>query len=57
MQQHTEEKAAENKEMLDLIESIQTLFTKFMNRLYNLADDNKVAEMKKIEKLLKELID
>lgn len=54
---NSEEKAKENKEMLELIESIQGLFTKFMNRLYNLADDNKVAEMKKIEKLLKELID
>ena len=53
----TDEKAKENKELVELLEDIKALFTKFMSRIYNLADDNKVAELKKVQKLLKEIID
>lgn len=53
----TEEKAKENKELVALLESIKGLFTKFMSRIYNLADDNKVEQLRKVEKLLKEIVD
>jgi hypothetical protein len=53
----SEDKEKENKEMIDLLEDIQKSFTKFMNRISNLADDNKVDALKKIQKLLKELLD
>jgi hypothetical protein len=53
----SEEKETENKEMIALLESVQSLFTKFMNRISNLADDGKLEAIKKIEKLLKEIVD
>jgi hypothetical protein len=54
---NSEEKAKENKEILAVISNIQSLFTKFMNRISNLADDGKIEQLKKIEKLLSEIID
>jgi hypothetical protein len=54
---NSEEKAKENKELIALLESIKGLFTKFMSRVYNMADDNKVEQLRKIEKLLKEIVD
>jgi hypothetical protein len=54
---NSEEKAKENKEILAVIDNIKSLFTKFMNRISNLADDNKIEQLKKIEKLLSEIID
>lgn len=54
---NSDEKKEENKEIVEVLESIQSLFTKFMNRISNLADDGKLEQMKKIEKLLKEIVD
>jgi hypothetical protein len=54
---NSEEKAKENKEMIKLLDSIKALFTKFLSRVYNLADDNKIEQLRKVEKLLKEIID
>ena len=53
----SEEKEKENKDIIALLESIQSKFTKFMNRISNLADDGKLEQLKKIEKLLEEIID
>lgn len=53
----SEEKKKENKEIIAALENIQVLFTKFMNRISNLADDGKLEAIKKIEKLLKEIVD
>lgn len=53
----SEEKKEENKEIIELLESIKGLFTKVMNRISNLADDGKADALKKIEKLFKELVD
>jgi len=53
----SEEKDKENKEIIELIESIKGLFTKVMNRISNLADDGRADSLKKIEKLFKELLD
>lgn len=53
----SEEKETENKATIAILESIQGLFTKFMNRISNLADDGKLEQLKKIEKLLKEIVD
>jgi hypothetical protein len=50
-------KNAENKEIIAALEDIQVLFTKFMNRISNLADDGKLEAIKKIQKLLKEIVD
>jgi predicted transcriptional regulator len=50
-------KNAENKEIIAALEDIQALFTKFMNRISNLADDGKLEAIKKIQKLLKEIVD
>jgi hypothetical protein len=54
---NSEEKKSENKELISVLESIQGLFTKFMGRVSNLADDGKIEKLKKIEQLLKEIID
>jgi hypothetical protein len=54
---NSEEKKTENKELISVLESIQGLFTKFMGRVSNLADDGKIEKLKKIEQLLKEIID
>ena len=43
--------------MIKALENIQALFSKFMNRISNLADDGKLEQIKKIEKLLKEIVD
>lgn len=53
----SEEKEKENKATIEILESIQGLFSKFMNRISNLADDGKIEQLKKIEKLLKEIVD
>lgn len=53
----SEEKKEENKEMIALLNNIQALFVKVMNRISNLADDGKAEALKKIEKLFKELVD
>lgn len=53
----SEDKEKENKEIITALENIQGLFTKFMNRISNLADDGKLEAIKKIEKLLKEIVD
>lgn len=53
----SEEKDEKNKEVIDILGSIEKLIVKFFNRLNNLAEDGKAGEIKKIEKLLKELVD
>lgn len=53
----SEEKEKENKDIIALLESIQSKFTKFMNRISNLADDGKLEQLKKIDKLFEEIID
>jgi hypothetical protein len=53
----SEEKETENKEILAVLDNIQGLFTKFMSRISNLADDGKIEKLKKIEKLLKEIVE
>lgn len=53
----SEDKEKENKLIIDILEEIQGSFTKFMNRISNLADDRKLDALKKIKKLLDEIID
>jgi hypothetical protein len=53
----SEEKKKENKAVIDSLGRIEKLIVKFMNRLNNLAEDNKADAINKIEKLLKELVD
>jgi hypothetical protein len=53
----SEEKDKENKEIIAVLDNIKSSFTKFMNRISNLADDGKLEQLKKIEKLMKELLD
>lgn len=53
----SEEKAKENKDVIEVLNRIQALFVKVFNRISNLADDGKAEKLEKIEKLLKELIE
>jgi hypothetical protein len=53
----TEEKKTENKELISLLEDIQGLFSTFLNRIYSMADDNKIEQLKKVKKLLKEIVE
>lgn len=53
----SEEKEKENKEIIAVMEEIKGLFTTFMNRLSNLADDGKLKQLQKIKDLLKDIID
>jgi hypothetical protein len=54
---NSEEKKKENKAVIDSLGRIEKLIVRFMNRLNNLAEDNKADAINKIEKLLKELVD
>jgi hypothetical protein len=54
---NSEEKKEENREVVKILGNIQGLFTKFMNRISNLADDGKIEKLKKIEQLLREIVD
>lgn len=53
----SEEKQEENKELIAVLNNIQSYFSKFMNRISNLADDGKLAQLKKIEKLFEDLVE
>ncbi len=52
----SKEKDEKYSEMKKTIESIQGLFSTFLQRLNNLAEDNSMEKVKKIEKLLKEIL-
>lgn len=52
----SEEKEKENKQIIVVLESIQFKFTTIMNRISNLADDNRLEALKKILKLLDEIV-
>lgn len=52
----SKEKEEENKEVIAALERVQALIVKFFNRLSNMADDGKADAIKKVEKLLKEII-
>jgi hypothetical protein len=53
----SKEKEEENKELIEVLNNIQSYFAKFMGRISNLADDGKLAQLKKIEKLLEDLVE
>ncbi len=55
--ENSDEKKVENKELIEVLDSIKGLFTKFMNRISNIADDGDIKKMRKIEKLLKEIVE
>ena len=52
----SEEKDKKYKETISTLENVKALFTKLFNRLNNLAEDNNAEDIKKIEKLLKDLV-
>jgi hypothetical protein len=52
----SDEKKAENKEVLNILRSIESKLTKLLNRLSNLADDGKSDKLKKLDELLSELL-
>lgn len=52
----SEDKEKENKQIIVVLESIQIKFTTIMNRISNMADDNKLEQLKKILKLLDEIV-
>lgn len=53
----SKEKKTENKEVIDVLDRIQKLLVRVLNRVSNLADDGKAEKLGKIEKLLNELVE
>jgi hypothetical protein len=55
--QNSEEKEKENKGVIEALEECKLLFTKLFNRLSNMADDGKEEAIRKLVKLLREIVD